>query len=240
MFWFCKPKKLEINFYTTNETIFNCARPKHASQYIPSWFKELPKQVFKENTLIPTRTLRTCEGFRKLHASGFMFPLWSDLNLEIGESHYRYQFADLNSAIHSHSAIQHITSPFVNNYINIKLINPWHIQTNIQTDLLFTAPVWNEFGYDDILVMPGSFSPHTIPIGANINLFVKRQKTPKIYQLLFGQPLVHVIPLTNKQIKLKYHLITKEELNKMQSKSAAWLMFGNRFRRSLKECPMSK
>ncbi len=238
MFWFCKPKILNIDFFTTREDIFHSAKPKKAAQFFPKWFKNLPKPFFEEDRnapLVLKKTIKHCPAFINLYASGFMFPLWSDLNIEVKSETYRYQFADNQSTVNFHSKKQFCGFDFEDSHLQIKLLNPWHMITNRDVNMLWTAPVWNNFGVEDIVIAPGVFSAYKGLYEANINMFVKKNET-KIYQLNFGDPLVHIVPLTNMPIKLHYHLVSQKELESRWSKFPIKLMQLDGYRRARKLC----
>lgn len=241
MFWFCKPKPIDVYFYTTREEIFNHAKPKKATAHIPEWFKKLqPPHFSKEDgaSLKLTRTLRTCPGFINLYRSGFMFPLWSDLSIHIKPSgEYFYRFADGRSSMENHNAEQFAGSTFEQNYVELKLINPWFWEAKEKIDFLFSSPTWNGFGYENAVVAPGIYNPQIAAMPANINLLFKKQTEDVIYELNFGQPLVHMIPLSDRPIKLHYKLVTEDELQKIVAKSPIGLMFKNKFVRAEKLCP---
>jgi hypothetical protein len=107
--------------------------------------------------------------------------------------------------------------------------------TNRDVNMLWTAPVWNNFGVEDIVIAPGVFSAYKGLYEANINMFVKKNET-KIYQLNFGDPLVHIVPLTNMPIKLHYHLVSQKELESRWSKFPIKLMQLDGYRRARKLC----
>jgi len=238
MFSFCKPKCLNIDFFTVREDVFHNAKPQKASHFIPKWFKTLPKPYFDEDVNAPLmlrKTIRNCPAFVDLYATGFMFPLWCDLNIEATPERYRYQFADNQSTINFHSKKQFQGFEFEESHLQMKLLNPWHMMADKDINMFWTAPMWNNFGVDDIVIAPGVFSVYKDLCETNINMFVKKQDN-KIHQLNFGDPLVHIVPLTDLQVKLHCHLVTPKELESMYCKSPIKLMQVNRHRRARKLC----
>lgn len=240
MFWFCKPSHIDVDFFTVREEIYHNAKPQKAAAFVPAWFKNLPKGKFSDDPNAPLKlksTIKSCPAFSTLYSSGFIFTLWSDLNIEVTESGYRYQFVDGKSTIQPHAPHQMEGSSFLGTHIHAKLRNPWAFKTNQRVNVMFTAPTWNNFGYENFVIAPGIFSAHTQPVEANINLFIKASSQRVIHQLYFGQPLAHVVPLTDKSIKLHYHLVTEKEMQKLYAKSPLFLMEGSRYRRAQKLCP---
>jgi hypothetical protein len=240
MLWFCKPKPLNVYFYTTRQEVFDFSKPERFGKAVPEWYKSLPPPSFPtdpdaELCLMPN--IKTCAGFQNLYKSGFVFKLWSDLNVEINTNGtYRYQFADKTSAIKCHPSGQLGNCEFKNSYAHLKLMNPWFMSADKDVNFMFTPPTWNGFGYGDIVVPPGAYSPHVTTLDANINLFFKVKQSTVIHELKFGQPLVHVVPLTERRIKLHYELISEQELHKIMNKTPFFLMGHNRFNRTKKLC----
>lgn len=238
MFWFCKPKPVDVHFYTTREEVFNHARPEKAVNFLPNWWKALPKQLDGHPGKLPLFnliTLKSCPAITNLYTSGYMFPLWSDLHIEVENGNYKYQFVDRASSIEDHPKEQFGASDLLNEHIHLKLINPWSTYCKEKINFLTVAPTWNNFGHGDIIVLPGSFH-HRFIMNHNINLLI-RKTTKKTYSLNFKQPLIHVIPLTDRPVKLHYELISEKELNSLIRKAPLVLMGSNRYRRAEKLCP---
>ena len=240
MFWFCKTKPVTVYFYTTREEVFNFSKPERASKFIPKWIKELPNGSFncENKELIVDKNLKTCAGFLNLYKTGFMFPMWSDLNVEVDPSgHYRYQFIDRKSLAIQHSAKQFDGFSLADSHISLKLENPWLMIPDKNIDVLFSAPFWNNFGFDDIVVVPGIYDPKVAAGASNINLFFKKKQEKVVYELFLNQPLVHVIPITKAPLILKHELITEKELDKIKAKFPIYLTDRNRYNRVKKLCP---
>lgn len=238
MFWFCKPKPVDVHFYTTREEVFNHARPEKAVNFLPDWWKALPKQLDCYPGILPLfnlTTLRSCPAITNLYTSGYMFPLWSDLRIEVENENYKYQFVDCASIIEYHPKEQFGASDLLNEHIHLKLINPWLTYCKEKIDFLTVAPTWNNFGHNEVIVLPGLFS-YRFFIHHNINLLV-RKTVKKVYSFDFRQPLVHVIPLTDRPVKLHYELVSEKEYASLTKKTPHYLMGRNRYRRAEKLCP---
>jgi len=243
MFFFCRPKPLTVHLFTAREDVFLHAKPQKAINYFPEWVKQIPKANFPEDQSEPLKkklTIKSCPAFANLYSKGFMFPLWSDLNVEVSGDSWRYQFFDGASYAESHSSSQIAYSPFEENYIQLKLNNPWAYISDADVDMLFTPPSWNNFGFGDVIVAQGAYSPYRFFSRANINLFFKKQPERAIYQLFFGHPLVHVVPVTERKLILKHELVTESEFSRRHAANGLHLFGQNRFKRLRKLCPHGK
>lgn len=241
MFWFCKPKPLNVYFYTTREEVFEFSKPQSAAKFIPSWIKQLPPPHFPDNAdekLMLRKNIKSCPGVIDLYKSSFMLQMWSDLNIEINpDKSFRYQFIDQASKIDSHINNQFAGSYFAENHINIKFINPWQVKTDQNVKLLFLPPVWNNCGYGDILLPPGIVNYYLGAGEMNVNFLFKVPLEKTIYEFMLGQPLAHVVPLTERPVKYHYELINEKDLFKMRCKNPLYLLSRNRQRRAEKLCP---
>ncbi len=243
MFWFCKLKPIDVYFYTAREDVFNHARPVKSNNFLPSWWKELPRELIQGEPAHPSfgwGTLKSCPAVPKLYASGFMLPMWSDLKIELEGNGFKYQFADNASSIDSHDSKQFGGCNLIKNYQNLKLINPWVAHCSEDINFLTIAPTWNNFGYDDVVVLPGAYNFRHF-ISPNVNLMVKKipDKIAK-YSLFFGQPIAHLIPLSDRSVNLHYELVPEEKMRSLKAKSPIRLLGNNRYLRAQKLCPHGK
>lgn len=239
MFWFCKTKPVDVYLYTTREDVFNHARPKKASNFLPDWWKKLPKTLTNDGPdqpLFPLFTLKACPAFTNLYASGFMFPMWSDLNVEVDGDNFKYQFADRASSLTLHLKSQFGSYDLIDKYLHLKILNPWMTLSKSKINFLTVSPIWNNFGCDDIVVLPGVYGFRQ-PVFANINLLFKKAPQKTIHSLLFGQPIVHMVPLTERPVRLHYDLVSEADMVRLKNKSPMFMMWDNRYRRSEKLCP---
>lgn len=238
MIFFIKRNVINVDLFTSHDAVFQHARPKKAASFMPDWWKNTPNTQYEDNKLRPTHTIKTCTGFLDLYASGFIHPLWSDLNIEINpDGTYRYLYADGVSGIHDHKPHQFPGSPFSENYVQLKLLSPWIAKTKDPAKWLFVPPVWNGVGIENMHIAHGVMPLNVIPSPLHINMFFKKQETSVIHKLPFGLPIAHIIPLSDKAIKFHYHLIDEVQLNKLKYQSSESLFFTNRFRKAKKLCP---
>lgn len=239
--FFVKAAQITVDFFTSNSAVFAHARPAKAAQFIPNWWRQLPKPDYAPLGLMPSTSIKTCAGFTDLYGSGFIQPLWSDLNISISPTGaYEYKFADCTSDIAQHEAHQFEGSPFSDGFVHFKIHSPWVIASNSKTKWLFIPPVWNGLSIDDMYVAPGIVQSGFTNVPLNINVFFRKRQTPVVHRLPFGLPITHIIPLSEKRVVPKYHLVSDEELNKRKYETAVSRFFVNKFRRAKKLCPHAK
>jgi hypothetical protein len=237
MFFFCKRQTLSVTLFTDNQVAFDFARPEKATKFFPEWWKQTPKTFFYDDAVSPTPTIKMCPGISDLYVNSIIQPLWSDFNIKINpDRSWKYQFSNLESKASNHGDKQLGHNKFNQEYVNIKLLSPWVGQEKTNIKFLLTSPFWNEFGFDNILIPPGVIKLKAA-MEININMFFKRHAEPALYELPFGQPLVQIIPITEKNIVYKYEMITTQELKKIQKQGRLGMFFINRWRRAANLCP---
>lgn len=236
-----KQKPLEIKLFTDSPAVFEFCRPQKAINFAPEWWKKLPKRTapnggdFRSNN--SSTTMKTCSGFVDLYASGFIQPLWSDLRVDIfPDGAFHYQFADKLSSAQRHPEFQMEGSPLTRTHTHLKLHSPWFVQGGDDTRFLACPPTWNNFGDGDVCAPPGIMSFERA-IELNVNTFFKRHPEVITYELNFGQPIAHFIPLSDRPIKLDYELVSKEERGRILRRTGVFFFFENRMRKAAKLCP---
>lgn len=208
--------KIIVDFYTTRPEVFEFAKPMKSSKFFPEWWKKLPKEQGAD-TLVPYSTMKRCVGFTDLYKKGFVLPLWSDLQVSLGEINNptaSWQFADFQSTAIDHPQDQRGDYLPSEQYQHLKLNNPWYAKCSEDIDWAFIDMPWNAANPENIIMPTGIMNYHH-QHSLNINLFFPRSAKPRIESLKYGQPLVQLIPLTERDVECRYHLISDNELHKV-------------------------
>jgi len=236
-------KDIILHCYTADASVYNYAPIQKAANFLPEWWRNLPKFVPDSagvDKLNPIPTMKYCAGFTNIFSKGFILPLWSDLNLLIGElqdpglpghNDYRYQFSDLRSEIVVHLEEQYTGVYPTNAYQHLKLLSPWAVRCEEDIEFAAIQPTWNFNNPENMFIPPGTLN-FSYQTNTNINFFWKRDKEKKLHNLTFGQPLLHYIPLTERKIQLQHHLVTVEEFKRVMSINTA-TSFTNKYKKNI-------
>lgn len=233
MTWFNFVKKdIVLHCYTSRAEVFNYAPIKKASNYIPEWWKALPK-THREHpeALHVLPTMKLCVGFTNLFAQGFILPLWSEVAIKVGKQtdqpsqDYSYQFADLTSQMGHHAAWQSNDAYPSNQYQHLKIISPWALVCDEDIAFMQLQPVWNFSKPEEVFIPPGVLN-FKYQSATNINMFYKRQAQDIVHTLEFGQPMSHLVPLTERKVRLELHLVSDEDFKKLDAKNKRLSFFG--------------
>ena len=218
MFWRKKP--IVLHCYTFRPDVFNYFPIVEAKQKVPEWFKKLTAPYYKspeDHSL----NLKLCPAASSLFSSGFILPLWSDLFLavgEIGTNTYRWQYSDKTSDLESHPSEQWENNFVEEKYQHLKLKSPWIFECEEKIPFLALEPEWQFDVLDNITILNGVLEFHTQNT-TNVNMFFRRREE-EIQQIIpCGTPIYKFVPLSERKVILKNHLISFEEFNMKSSKT---------------------
>lgn len=240
--FFIKPSQLTVDCFTTNEIVYQTAKIEPAVKFVPNWWKQLPKS-YGEHPYIQTGTLKKCLGFLDLYKSGFIMPMWCDFAVDIGpigSNYYKYQYADFLSVANEHPENQKGTFCTPTNYQHLKLNSHWFLKTNKNLNWLFMDVIWNDVNLPPYRVLTGVLN-FKYDNSTNVNVIFKRQEKEQQIFIPYKTPLVHLIPMTEKFIKLNYELVDEQTLSKniLSVKQAKIKFVGDGFKyRSELRCPI--
>jgi hypothetical protein len=212
---FIKRQKIVVDCFTENIHAHDAFPIQSANKFYPSWWKILPNTFPVESTTgvyLEQKTMKACYGLLNHYRHGFVLPLWSDLLLQtqadgLGNS-YSYQYADMRSQIGVHPMDQ-MGKEFAS-LVHVKLVSPWRIREKSGIEFIYMEPTWNYPG--DLLTMstpPGTVEykyQHT----SSVNMFLEKGRK---YKFSAGRPMAHLIPLTEKNVELRCHLVNPTDMD---------------------------
>jgi len=157
--------------------------------------------------------MRHCAGFIDYFKKGFMLPLWCDLALKIGKkgtTRYQYRFSDNQSSLTVHSFEQANNFLDVKEWQHLKINSAWKIFCKSNVDFLLVKPGW-EIPLLEHFHYPAGVLNFKDNHALQVNMFAKRQEEDIEIILPFDMPLMHIIPLTERKVVLKFHIVTVNE-----------------------------
>jgi hypothetical protein len=222
MFLIFKPKVLHVDCFTNNLGAFELFPIDYSHKFIPEWWKKLPKNLTKnergQDIFWPSSTMKSCSGFNSLFKKGITIPLWTDMAIKINQLNVDVKLSSEETALGSHSYSQMEGSYPVQKYALIKIMSPWLLNCKENISFNFIQNTWNFYNMDDIIIPPGivDYKYQTI---TNINFFVNKEKNRNLL-INAGQPMVNIIPLTDKKIKIHTHFISDSDFLKKSSRNS--------------------
>lgn len=233
-----KKKPLVLHFYTDRKDIFDLTKPIKASRAFPEWWKVLPKEVAGD-PINPTSTMKRCAGFTELYNNGFVVPMWSDLNVDvgpIGTTGARWCYSDPKAQAGHHPAEQRGAYLPDTHYQHLKLTCPWYVVCEEDVKWVYMQPIWNSDAPGEVVVPPAiidfKYQHHV-----NVNVIFPRTAEPKMHRFEYGQPMAHVIPMTERPIEYQYHLVSTEELHTYRTPHLWFVNKLTNFKKQNAKCP---
>ena len=220
MMFFFKKKKIVLDCFTDRQYVMDYAQIDHAYKFLPQWWKALPKAVQQRDSPAPDPTMKTCFGFTNLYQQGAIIPMWTEAIVgigEIGSKFCKIEFADTQTGVYVHGAIQRGTYLPEEHYSHVKIMSPWHVQCTEEINWMFTFPSWSHPYPEEFIVPPGCVD-FKYQMSTNINMFVKHGTQRRLVTIEPGTPMIHLIPLSDRELDIKCHLIGKEELERIDSR----------------------
>ena len=204
MIFLFKKKPVVLYCVTARPELLEYAPVCRVSKTLPKWWKDLSPVVREPGQIHEVSTMKHCVGFTNLYKTGAVIPMWADLALEIGPigtTSYKYQYSDGQSEIHTHGPHQHNAHYLPTEYQHLKLLSPWVFSCDEKIDFLMMEPSWSFIKFKTLRLLPGQIDYYNQP-GTHINLMAQRTTEAQQIMIPFLEPLCHVIPLTNRPLKI--------------------------------------
>lgn len=234
---FIKRSKVVVDCLTSNESAMEYFPIAPTKKFLPEWWKQCPSKYIAGFSDVAT--IKKCNGIHDHFDQGFILPLWSDLNFNVRGDVFEWQFSDRQSIIEPHTPEQWKYFADPAKFGHMKLISPWHLKTKANIKFLFLNPAWHlpiEKPFE-ILSATVSFK---FQHATNINLMLSLMQDT-VVNLKAGQPMAHIVPITEKEIILKHHLVDESDLPQVTQFSFTNLYQKRKAHQIAKEksCPFS-
>jgi hypothetical protein len=231
MFFF-KKKQITVDCFTDIISVYNHAKIDYSNKFFPDWWKNMPNEYtrIEKNIEVAQSTLKRCNGFIDLHKQGFTIPLWSDLVIKTYDNgKFEHLYSDIVNPLPLVQHDERMMGPEFNNFIHIKLVSPWLMKEKTGTKFFLSSSMWESPSLlPKIHIMPGVLN-FKDQVQNNINTFVS--KANNTIKLNFKQPLIQLVPLTDQEVKIKCHLISREEWQKILIEKNMTVSFQNGYKK---------
>lgn len=204
--------------FTTLRSVYEIYKPDVSIKFYPDEFKAIPKTYVGTDPTTGIKcnapTIRKCNGIVDYYKTGFVLPMWTDF------------ICQPKGCVAKESSIGMITQPFYyenhsreqypglfEDYIHVKLESPWLFREKTGIKFVWGSPTWNLHKHrNNFTVVPAAVS-YNYQCTTNVNIFVRKDSEDFI--LTGGTPLVHITPVSEKEISIKHHLIDDSEKSKL-------------------------
>jgi hypothetical protein len=239
---FLFPKKsIVLDCFTFDELALQTAPIAQAAKHLPEWWRKLPNTYLAANGFSVYPTMKTCVGMTDYYANSVAFPLWSALAIKVEKESYSWQFSDQITEVLPHDMRNQATG-LLPNHGHIKITSIWKLKTKENINWIWSQPTYSfDESLSELKVLPGVFN-FGLQRSTNINIVFPTDRE-RLYNVPHGQVLAHLTPMTDKKIKIKRHLISKQEFDLMWRQK---ITFTNTYRHIIKskkkfsDCPYHK
>lgn len=190
-------KSNKIIFKAQNKEVSEVRlKPTPAVNYIPSWWKKIPKYANERNKFEmdpgPSITVKQCAPIKDVMGSGYIIPLWSDIfvSQRMGVPVIQWSSSKPVVDVWHPEQSSNFISPEGFNKMVFKYMHGWIVKTPPGWSTLFMHPV----GYNDLPIRSISGIVDTDILNTEINcpFFVKEGFEGIIEK---GTPMAQIIPI---------------------------------------------
>ena len=208
MMHFFRRAQIHLDAFTNRRDVIEYAPITNAMEVIPTWWKNLPKQITSATDFFPEATMKTCVGMYDYYNKSIAVPLWSELNIDVVNTGYNWQFADNFTVAEIHNPKSYDGFLDTKKYGHLKIFSPWWLTTKEDLNWVYTQPLYNRASLTDYCMAQGLLNfkhQHS----TNIQLFINLQ-TNRQFSIPFRTPFL-LTPMSDKKIVVHRHLITDEQ-----------------------------
>ena len=231
MFSILKRRWIDVFCYTDDVNAYEYFPIRRAREFIPQWWKDIPN-VYHDSEerykTLATRkpTMKRCPGIIEYYKKGFMIPLWTDIevvvNKNINKEGWSIALANGDEA-ERHPDFQKGNFLPSGNWFFNKIISPWRVETSHHLDFMYIQPHWSLGELNTDIMIPNGYNTfYKGNHSTHVQLFINKQ-FDKVINIESGTPIVHLVPLTEKKIKL--HVLYDENRCSLLDKKASWFSF---------------
>jgi hypothetical protein len=220
MFFF-KRNKVTVDCFINNPVIYELFKIDHTHKYAPKEWKQLPATVDvkslqdpRSKEMIPIPTAKRCIGIANLFTNGFVMPSWTDFKIEMMPDGLFYKHDPMNSLDASPHPKFMYWKELYSEFQHVKLSSPWIIQEKSGINFAWQQCTYHNTerhaNYHALSAVIDFKAQHN----THVNMFIRKGKT---VEFSAGDPLVQIIPLTERQVDLKCHVVDDREYAKIAS-----------------------
>jgi hypothetical protein len=215
-----KKSKITVDCFTYSPAAYELYKIRSAKVYYPEHIKKLEAGIEMRdpatNVPISMPTIKRCVAITDLYKKGFIIPFWMDFVCNPIEHVQQRSELGATDPRHEHNIIRHLPSQYpgiLDNYLHIKFRGAWNFVEKTGVDFLWNPAAWNINNDVEKFVIPPGIINFKDQYETNLNMFF--HKNAERFTLSAGTPLVHLIPLSEKDVEIKCHQISFQDWSAM-------------------------
>jgi hypothetical protein len=212
---FFKKKKIIIDCFVSNEHIANLFPISKTVDFLPAWWKSMPKTVPSNGFPVEMSTIKRCPGFKDLFTKSVCIPAWSEYKL-FQDPNFGFSHVAPNStaAGNQHNSAQ-MEGAFPN-YQHYKLHSPWFLKESSGIYFTMVQASWHTQDPCNYHIPTGCLE-FKYQHSTHINFIAQKNETILERTIDAGTPLVYLVPLSDKEIDLNIQVVSDQEISKLKT-----------------------
>lgn len=224
-----------VNCYTSDPSVFEYAQIDKAVKFYPDWWRDIPKDS-------GSVSMKTCSGFLEQYKKAFILPMWSDVNFRLNEDgSFDWNFAP---TFGDHFKADWHPSDQYPDWIqdqsqHVKLVSPWVLHCDEEVYFQVAPVQFSKNKLFDWMALCGVLE-FKYQHATHVNMFLNRAQTDT-HHIDFGDPLLFLVPLTDRPVIFKSHLVAKDDIRlqvvRPRTYKSAYMLSRKLQKRKESKCP---
>lgn len=211
--FFNKIKPITLDFYTFDPSAYEYAQPT-IGKTKPSWLSNLCPVISHQKPGMPAgfvekrSTVMYCPAIRDMINDPISIPSWYETEILVENGNWLdTRGPQWGERIDLHTNDQ-VGGEFYKDRIFLKLISPWKGVCKEDVNFLYLQNFYGSefFNTNDIIIPPG-YTNFKFQNSTNIHLWLKNRPDTYSVQLPIRTPLLSLVPITERKVVIKNHLI---------------------------------
>jgi len=184
-----------------------------------------------------TASIRGCPGIRDYAAKGFVLPLWTDIQITAAANPLACKLNVADQDVNRFRFIMPGTTGRLftdTSLAHLKIVPPWFFRCSEEVQFYFSGAFYH-LNDPNFLVCPGLVD-YVHQLTPTLQTFIHTHGGATALELQAGTPLAHIIPLTERPVRLEVHHVTADAfaaLGEEEKQMNAFFSFGYYRRRAL-------
>ena len=211
--FFNKLNPIVLDFYTFDPSAYEYAQPT-IGKTKPKWLSNLCPIITQQKPGMPAGyvekfpTAIYCPAIRDMINEPISIPSWYETELVVSNG----TWMDVKGPVWGEKIEQHTNNQVGDNFykdrIFLKLISPWKGICKDPVNFLYLPNFYGSDFFDtNDIVVPTGYTNFKYQNSTNIHLWVKNKPEPYSIQLPIRTPLLSLVPITERKVIIRNHLV---------------------------------
>lgn len=227
---FHKPSTITIDAFTNNSAHYELFQMEKSSKNIPTWLKETPSEAYGDSEYgirVPIPTMKRCDSIMRSFKNAYDVRSQFEILVRSEEDtvYYHMPYSDPDAVT--------LFSPHQKPFFNLphfKINSTWYLREKDGVEFMLGDAYWHNYD-EPWRVVPGILNfKYQGAVHVNVSI---PPNTPQ-FGIDAGQSIAQLIPLSDKKVEIKHHLVSTEEWNRLRDVSGVRHSFVGKYSKNKK------